>query len=287
MNLISSGWARRWLGASTVTRARQLASTLGAMPANSRPGSPIAVIEASFATSALAVFKLTLPGSDLMAAKTSRPSAPSPASAPGSSLAAEISSTIRFWTSGGTWPLISAMRVSSARCSAEPMIRPIRVPAGGSIFSHRHCPSSSSRTRSARCSLQHTCPASHAVRFSASATLHSRNPVTRRISARCRLTCRPSQSYKPISAAGTPTCPATNSTMLSGSSPRPRGNRAFHSRNFRLRLNPSRVAPLLFRSSRISSGYSVKCSTSSSSSKGCATPGSFTADGSGPPPDSP
>jgi hypothetical protein len=38
---------------------------------------------------------------------------------------------------------------------------------------------------------------------------------------------------------------------------------------------------------RVSSGYSVKCSTSSSSSKGCATPGSFTADGSGPPPDSP
>src|SRR5260370_25191647 len=52
--------------------------------------------------------------------ETSRPSASPPASAPGSSLAAAISSTLRFWTSGWIWPLIRALRLSSARPSAQP-----------------------------------------------------------------------------------------------------------------------------------------------------------------------
>src|SRR6266704_2278280 len=78
VSLISSGCARRWLGASAAARARQAASTFGAMPPNSPAGSPVARIAVSLAISCRVVFRLTLPGSALMTASTSGPSWPSP-----------------------------------------------------------------------------------------------------------------------------------------------------------------------------------------------------------------
>ena len=63
---------RRWLGDSTAALARHPATIFGAMPANSPDGSLTARIQSSLRRSLLHVFRLTLPGSDLIAARLAR-----------------------------------------------------------------------------------------------------------------------------------------------------------------------------------------------------------------------
>ena len=185
---------RRWLGDSTATRARRPATIFGAMSASTPDGSLTALIQSSLRRSLLHVFRLTLPGSDLIAAQTSgpgtspgslpsaapcQPSGPSPGGTPGSSPAAAIIDHIRAVTSSCRRLLTFAVSVSSDCLSADPIIRPSRILLGCSICSSRSLASSASRTRWAWRSRLQTSPASHLVSFSASATEHSRKPQER------------------------------------------------------------------------------------------------------------
>jgi len=177
VSLISSGWSsRRWLGNSAAARSRQLATTFGAMPANTPDGRPIARIAASLATSSRTVARLTLPGSSLICANSARPSSPGSSSASPSSPPPAIRAFIRAATCAGIRPVTFATSAFSASRSPEPMIRLVLPGAGCSMPSCRHRFSSSSRTRSGRRSPWQTSPASHAASFSASATVHSRKP---------------------------------------------------------------------------------------------------------------
>ena len=249
------------------------------MPASAPAGSPTARIQSSLRRSALQVFRLTLPGSDLIAAHTSGPSAsPAPpalsasaAGSPGSSSAAAISDHIRALTSPSRRPATLAVSASSDLRSADPMIRPIRsLDLGCSIRSSRILASSASRTRGACRSRLHTSSASHAVSFSASATVNSRNPVNFRIKLCSRSAVRPSQSNSPMSDAGTFTCRATQATASSGSSERPDGS-PLRRKNFSHKASPSFTGPVRPASSLTSSPTRVQCSISSSSSSTRAT----------------
>jgi hypothetical protein len=247
----------------------------------SRPaGSPTARIQSSLRRSVLHVFRLTLPGSDLIAAHTSgsvaSPAAPgSPADSaawsPGSSPAAAIIAHIRAVTSSSRRLLTLAVSASSDWRSADPIIRPTRILVGCSICSCRILASSASRTRWAWRSRLQTSSVSHAVSFSASATEHSLNPRNVRTTLRSRSAVRPSQSNSPMSEAGTFTCRATQATASSGSSERPDGNRPSAMKNFSHSASPSFDGPVRPVRRPSSSPTSVQCSISSSSSSTRAT----------------
>ncbi len=153
------------------------------------------------------VFLPVVAGVSLDDGEDLRASWPSPC--PGSSLAPAMSAAMRAAASGGIRAETRKVKVCSACRIAEPMIRPARLAAGGSIRSSRQCSRNCSRTRSGRRSLQQTCSVSQAVSLSASATVHSRNPRNVRIWARWYSNVRPDHSYSPRSAAGTFTWRAT------------------------------------------------------------------------------
>jgi hypothetical protein len=251
------------------------------MSASTPDGSLTALIQSSLRRSLLHVFRLTLPGSDLIAAQTSgpgtsrgslpsaapcQPSGPSPGGTPGSSPAAAIIDHIRAVTSSCRRLLTFAVSVSSDCLSADPIIRPSRILLGCSICSSRSLASSASRTRWAWRSRLQTSSASHLVSFSASATEHSRNPRNVRTVLRARSAVRPSQSNSPRSEAGTFTCEATQPTASSGSSERPAGKQPFMMKNFSHSASPSLDGPVRPVSRSSSSPTSVQCSISSSSS---------------------
>lgn len=141
----------------------------------------------------------------------------------------------------------------------------IRSAVGGSIISARRCRSSSIRTCSSRRSSCQMRSTRWEVSLIASVWLHSCQPVSSRISVRCRLAVREVKSYEPSSDARTPACRAMCSTASPGSSARILGNRPRQVMNFSWTAKPSRVAPALFRSQPTSSPTSVKCSTTPSS----------------------
>lgn len=103
-------------------------------------GSPTARTASSFAISDSIVVKLTVPGSERIAANTAEPSSAS---------ASPINASIRAATSPVSREPTRSNNSCSPRLNAERTIRSTRPPVGGSIFSSRHQASTWSRTASA------------------------------------------------------------------------------------------------------------------------------------------
>jgi hypothetical protein len=99
----------------------------GAISANSPPGRPIENTARSLRISVSIDSRLTLPGTDLISARTES----SPVSSSGTSTATRPRS--RAATSAGSRATIRAVSVCSALCSAERTIRSTRPAAGGPI----------------------------------------------------------------------------------------------------------------------------------------------------------
>ena len=247
----------------------------------SRPaGSPTARIQSSLRRSVLHVFRLTLPGSDLIAAHTSGPVA-SPASpgspadsaawSPGLSPAAAIIAHIRAVTSSSRRLLTLAVSASSDWRSADPIIRPTRILVGCSICSCRILASSASRTRWAWRPRLQTSSASHAVSFSASATEHSLNPRNVRTTLRSR-SSRPAFPVEQPHVRGRDLHPPGDpGDRLIGQFRAPRREPASAMKNFSHSASPSFDGPVRPVSRPSSSPTSVQCSISSSSSSTRAT----------------
>nr|WP_256260389.1 hypothetical protein [Streptomyces atratus] len=193
----ATGCVRRWEGDSTAARARHPATTFGATSMNRSRGRPIARTARSLSISVSIVSRLTLPGASLTFASTggaSSPSVPPPAGPASSWSAPATRATIRSTLSTVSREETRAVSDSSAARRAAPTIRSHRPAVGGSMLSVRQRASSSTRTCSGLRSLCATCSARYVVSFSASATLHSRNPRCSRICARWYSTVRPVQS---------------------------------------------------------------------------------------------
>ena len=194
VTLTGFGCAFRWLGDSANARSRHPLTIFGEIPANMPGGKPRPRARSSLRISASIEFRLTSPGADLIWPST--PAAPSPAASRASSSSVPEPTRARMLstTAGSGRMKTRENSTCSPRCSADPTMASMRWVAGGSICSRRHRVSSSSRTWSARRSPVQTCSASQSVSFSASATLHGRQPRVSRSSRRCALICRPSQS---------------------------------------------------------------------------------------------